>query len=335
MVGLDKTEQNTVWVGGSPYVFSTAYADASLSSANGTSATGSFAGGSLIWPYRSGGKAIAVPLDSVFSLAKNADVFLDTGIADDGITQTASMLTIKSGKAIITPFNLPAIDPSAFLEGVCINAKGVAVIDVVSFPFGPITKRPTDPLSRRALWNATVSPLSGTGRNRRQALISRLKFSTTVDSPSGFYYVSSTGLPVPLGLPTNAFAVNVLAINDQGIAVGAAGIGDPNNPQTVPCYWDAKGNAFVIPMSSTATFGDAEDINNEGTVVGTAGTDSTQYAAMWKTVSTPEIDLNTIFHGTTGVTLFSCDSIGDDFGMSASGTLKKTKNDIYFFGLQP
>jgi len=45
MVGLDKTEQNTVWVGGSPYVFSTAYADASLSSANGTSATGSFAGG--------------------------------------------------------------------------------------------------------------------------------------------------------------------------------------------------------------------------------------------------------------------------------------------------
>jgi len=258
------------------------------------------------------------------------------GVAADQITPTANKLTISGKKAVKTPYTIPDLDYTTyFLNGTAINSSGLALVNAYSFGGVGAISRPRTTLQRRALWNKLNPPLVGTATQVIANLKHRIRPTTTSTSPSGYYLLSTTQPPIPLGLPDGASGVSVFALNDQGISVGVAYTGDPNNPTVVPYYWDVQGDAFPMQLTSDLTFGYPLDINDFGTVVGQVGNGITTVGAMWNAVDAPPTNLNSLVPAGFPYNVQEAISIGNDFTVAAAGNSTTDTNSAFYFGLRP
>jgi len=339
-VGTDTSGQNYIACGSQKTYFYTDLAGASLAGANfdyaiGTYDAGYYAGyesGSFLWPYRANAAVISVPNDTILAVAKNANVFLDLGLAADGVTPTANLLTVVGNKLNRVPYTIPAADYTAnTLNSVAINSSGLAVVDVYANQFIGGSKRKGGVAARRALWNRVNPPMSGSLVDRFARTKNLPKPTTTSGSPSGYYLLSPGQAPIAMALPTGASSATVLAINDQGISVGFVTIGYSD----VPYYWDAQGNAYAMQLPSDLSEGYAYDINGAGTVVGGVANDLTGYAVMWNAVNGSPTNLNTLVSSTFPFDIQYVSSIGNDFTMAGYGNPKANANGSELFGLQP
>ena len=274
--------------------------------------------------------------DTVDIVARNRDLFFDLSFSSDGTTEYGNLLQFKGKKFASTPYNMPVLDYTTYyLSGVTINSSGLVLADAYIFSGFNRSNRRMTPLQFRALLNKTAQPLHGSPSERLTQLKTRTRASTTTSSPTGYYLISTTEEPIPLALPTGASSVTVLGMNDQGISVGAAYTGDPNNPSIVPYYWDAHGNAYPMQLSGDLNFGYPADINSAGTVVGEVGNDITGYGAMWNTVNSTPTNINALLPSAFAFDIGEVYSIGDDFTMAVIAVPKTNSNITDYFGLNP
>ncbi len=336
VLGTDANGLNALWIGSQEKFFYTNLASATLTTANYDFAIGTYQSGSFLWAYRLGQSVIPVPNETLAAVSKSSDVFLDLGLEADQTTPYANLLKVRGGKLERTPYILPSLDYSTyFVNGVCINSSGTAIIDAFTFIVSAKTRGHRGFASRAALLKATHPPLKGSPAERLAQLKARVHPTTTSSSPTGYYLLSPSHDPIALAMPNDGLAVTVYAINDQGVSVGVAFVGNPNDPAVLPYYWDAQGNPYPLQLSGDLSGGYAYDINNAGTVVGEVGNAITSYGAMWNAVDGTPTNINNLLPVGFTYNVQALLSIGNDFNMSAVGNPLANTSLTQYFGLRP
>jgi hypothetical protein len=310
-----------VSVSGHQFSLGTSLQDPQIAGVNANYVTGSTPTGSFLWSYHTSIAPINLPGEFITSVAKTSDRFLSLKqFSKPGRVEleVVSVAGIKLTRSLIT---LPAIEASSqTIVGVAVSDSGTALIQVV--PLGTATVSETIRL-RAVHPTGTVAERAG-------------KFLVDLNGSKGsFYLVSPNSKPVALSLPVGTFAMQVVGLNNRGIAVGGAFSGDPSHPNVMPYYWDGRGTAYPMPVPPDVTLGFAQDINDQGLVVGGLGNDLTEFAAMWPTVSSNPVNVNSLLSSSLPYDITYVSSIGSDFTMAAEGFSKSNMSKPQAIALKP
>lgn len=310
-----------VSVGGHQFSLGSSLVDPQIAGVNANYLSGSTPGGSFIWPYRTSGAPINLPGEFITAQAKTAARFLSVSQSSKLGRVELEVISDANNRLSRIPIPLPAIESaSQTIVGIAISDSGTALIQVV--PIG--TASVPETFRRRS-----VHP-SGTVADRAG------KFLVEANGAKGsFYLVSPNAKPVALTLPVGTFAMQVTGLNNRGIAVGGAFSGDPRHPNVMPYYWDGRGTAYPMPVPPDVTLGFAQDINDQGLVVGGLGNDLTEFAAMWPTVASNPVNVNALVTTSFPYDITYVSSVGSDFTMAAEGFSKSNMSKPVSVALQP
>ena len=334
-VGTDENLLNAIWSGSKKYFFYTDIYEAVLLSANADYAIGECASGAFVWPYRTNSRPTLVEGDTITAVSKNSDLFFDITYDTTDGTEVGNLLTVKGPKIARVAYHLPVIDfTSNVINGLAVVTNGTALLEVSAAEIFVDLKTAAGVKAAKNLTLQRLKVLRGSPALRLAQLKSHAR-STTATEPSGYYIVSTKVSPIPLAIPAGSYGVVVGTMNDQGISVGGAYVGDPNSPNLVPYYWDAQGNPYPLAIPIDVTYGYAEDINGAGSIVGALSNDITEYAAMWNTGSSNPTNLNSLLPVNTLYVLEYAPSISDNFTIAAVGTPKANVNGMDYLSLQP
>ena len=310
-----------VSVGGHQFSLGNSLIDPQIAGVNANYMSGSTPGGSFIWPYRTSSAPINLPGEFITAQAKTSDRFLSLNQFSKPGRVELEVISYANNRLSRVPIPLPAIESaSQTIVGIAVSDLGTALIQVVPIGTGTVPE---------TFRHRSVHP-SGTVAERAG------KFLVEANGAKGYFYlVSPNSKPVALTLPVGTFAMQVTGLNNRGIAVGGAFTGDPRHPNVMPYYWDGRGTAYPMPVPPDVTLGFAQDINDQGLVVGGLGNDLTEFAAMWPTVSSNPVNVNALLSNSFPYDITYVSSIGSDFTMAAEGFSKFNMGKPQAIALQP
>ena len=306
-----------VSVGKHQYSLVASVPDAQIVGVNAECAAGLMQTGSFIWPYRHTDTPLNLPGEFITALAKTANYFLSS----KPFRSEMELISLVGNGVTRSPIILPPMNSgNQTVVGVAVSDSGSAVIQVV--PLG-------SSLASQVIRKHSVHP-SGTVAERAA------KFLMSASGSKGsFYLVSPSSKPVALSLPVGTFAMQITGLNNRGIAVGGAFTGDPSHPNLMPYYWDGSGTAYPMPVPPDVTLGFAQEINDQGLVVGGLGNDLTEFAAMWPTVASKPTNVNGLLSSTFPYDLTYVSSVGSDGTMAAEGFAKSDIRKPVSVAIQP
>lgn len=312
LAGIDAKGIGAVWYGSMKVGLPEDVDDASVAALNRNYAVAVSGHESVVWPYRSNGTPVTLRGWRIAAAAKNSDVFLAVSASRRHSGSTAAMLTVRGRSAVRSEFIAPDLN-GGVIRGVAINASGAAIVAVTP---------------REAAWD----PIVGSATERQAALRARMP---KAGDATGYYLLAPGQAPIPFEMPLGAFGATLLAINNRGVSIGAAGTGSAENPHVVPCYWDRLGHAHLMHLAADLDFGYAADIDDQGAAVGSVGNEITSYGALWNTLDDSPINVNALVPRSFPLNIQFLDSVGNDFTLAASGNPKADPRRLYYFGLQP